>query len=113
MTLRLGASSLMRSKGYLGADLRQRSRLGASKAITAAAHKRARIVCNLLRSGVKYAKKTEAESAEQTRERAEKNLQRRARELGCELKRIEPKLETVVMLDEEVLSATSDGVIYP
>src|SRR5205807_286166 len=42
--LRLAAWSLMRSKSYLGAYLRrQRSRLGAPKAITAAAHRLARI----------------------------------------------------------------------
>src|SRR5262249_11922182 len=42
--LRLAAWSLMRSHSYLGAYLRrQRSRLGAPKAITATAHKLARI----------------------------------------------------------------------
>jgi len=45
LALRLAAFSLIRSKSYLGAYLRrQRSRLGAPKAITAAAHKLARIV---------------------------------------------------------------------
>jgi len=43
--LRLAAWSLMRSHSYLGAYLRrQRSRLGAPKAITATAHKLARIL---------------------------------------------------------------------
>jgi Transposase IS116/IS110/IS902 family len=49
-TLRLAAWSLMRSKAALGAYLRrQRARLGAPKAITATAHKLARIVNNLVR----------------------------------------------------------------
>ena len=57
--LRLAAWSLMRSKSYLGAYLRrQRSRLGAPKAITATAHKLARILYNLMRYGVEYMQKT-------------------------------------------------------
>ncbi len=43
----------MRNQGYLGAYLRrQRSRLGAPKAITATAHKLARILYNLMRYGL-------------------------------------------------------------
>ena len=88
---RLAAWSLVRSKGYLGAYLRrQRSRLGAPKAITAAAHKLARIVYHLVRYGVAYAKQTEDAYAEQVRERTEKQLRRRAKELGYELRPIEP-----------------------
>ena len=50
---RLAAWSLLRSQSYLGAYLRrQRSRLGAPKAITATAHKLARIVYQLMRYGV-------------------------------------------------------------
>ncbi len=56
--LRLAAWGLMRSKSYLGAYLRrQRSRLGAPKAITAAAHKLARIIYNMMRYGVAYMKR--------------------------------------------------------
>src|SRR4051812_6494205 len=55
--LRLAAWSLLRSHSYLGAYLRrQRSRLGAPKAITAAAHKLGRIVYNLMRYGEAYMK---------------------------------------------------------
>jgi transposase len=89
--LRLAAWSLMRSKSYLGAYLRrQRSRLGAPKAITATAHKLARIVYNVMRYGVAYMMETEAAYAEQVRQRLEKQLQRRAQELGFELKKIDP-----------------------
>lgn len=89
--LRLAAWSLMRSQSALGAYLRrQRSRLGAPKAITATAHKLARIVYHVVRYGVAYMKETEAAYAEQVRARLEKQLQRRAKELGFELKKIEP-----------------------
>jgi transposase len=51
--LRLAAWSLMRSHSYLGAyRRRQRARLGAPKAITATAHKLARILYNLMRHGM-------------------------------------------------------------
>jgi transposase len=89
--LRLAAWGLMRSKSYLGAYLRrQRARLGAPKAITATAHKLARIVYHLVRYGLAYVRQTEAADAEQVRERLEKQLRRRARELGYELHPIEP-----------------------
>jgi hypothetical protein len=89
--LRLAAWSLVRSKSYLRAYLRrQRSRLGAPKAITAADHKLARIVYNLMRYGVAYAQPTEAAYAEHVRERLEKQLRRRARKLGFDLQPIAP-----------------------
>jgi transposase len=90
VALRLAAWSLMRSQSYLGAYLRrQRSRLGAPKAITATAHKLARIIYNLMRYGLAYVQQTEAAYAEQVRQRLEKQLRRRAKELGYELKKIE------------------------
>src|SRR5262249_14016498 len=95
--LRLAAWSLMRSKSYLGAYLRrQRSRLGAPKAITATAHKSARVVYNLMRYGMAYVKQTEAAYAEQVRQRLEKQLRGRARELGCELHKSETPAAAVV-----------------
>ncbi len=78
----------MRSQSYLGAYLRrQRSRLGAPKAITAMAHKLARILYNLMRYGVEYMKKNEVEYADQEHARQEKSFHRRARELGYEVHR--------------------------
>ena len=107
--LRLAAWSLMRSHSYLGAYLRrQRARLGAAKAITATAHKLARILYNLMRHGIAYMKKAEAAYAEQVRERLEKQLRRRAKELGYELQRM---VETVTMPDGEVVTVTPDGEI--
>jgi transposase len=89
-TFRLAAWSLIRSKGYLGAHLRrQRSRLGAPKAITATAHKLARIFYTVMRYGVEYQKRSEEEFEIEHRKRMEKNLHRRAKELGYELRKIE------------------------
>ncbi len=86
----LAAWGLIRSKSYLGAYLRRmRVRLGAPKAITATAHKLARIIYALVRYGVAYQKKSEDDFAEQHRQRMEKNLERRAKEMGYELKKIE------------------------
>jgi transposase len=89
--LRLAAWGLMRSTSYLGAYLRrQRARLGSPKAVTAAAHKLARIVYALMRQGVGYVKQTEQVYAEQTRQKMEKQLHRRAKELGYEVRKVEP-----------------------
>jgi hypothetical protein len=53
--LRLAAWSLIRSKSALGANFRRlRSRLGAPKAITAMAHKLARLVYRMLKFGADY-----------------------------------------------------------
>ena len=58
-TFRLSAWSLLRSKSDLGASLRsQRSRLTALKAITATAHKLARIFYTVMRYGVAYQKRS-------------------------------------------------------
>jgi transposase len=84
--LRLAAWGLMRGTSGLGAYLRrQRSRLGAPKAVTATAHKLARIVYALVRFGGEYVKKSEAEYTEQVRGRLERQLKRRAKELGFEV----------------------------
>jgi transposase len=89
--LRLAAWALVRSHSYLGAYLRrQRARLGAPKAITATAHKLARILYNLMRFGLEYTRRDEAAYAEQVRQRLEKQLHRRARELGFAVVRIDP-----------------------
>ena len=48
--LRLAATTLLRSQSYLGAQYRRlRARLGAPKAITAMAHKLARLVYRMLK----------------------------------------------------------------
>ena len=60
------------------------------RAITATAHKLVRIVYNLMRYGVEYTKQSEAAYAEHVHERLEKQLRRRAKELGFELTPITP-----------------------
>jgi hypothetical protein len=107
--LRLAAWSLLRSHSYLDANLRrQRARLGAPKAITATAHKLARILYHLMRQGLAYLRKEEAAYAQQVRKRQEKQLRRRATELGYELRRVR---ETVMLPDGEVVTVTPDGEI--
>jgi transposase len=84
--LRLAANSLYRSRSALGAYLRRQSaRLGKSKAITATAHKLARLVYNLLKHGTEYADAGADYYERVYKERVIKNLARRARELGYEL----------------------------
>lgn len=83
---------------------------GAPKAITATAHKLARILYNLMRHGIEYMRKEESAYAAQVRDRLEKQLQRRAKELGYELKRV---TQTVTTPDGEVLTVAPDGEILP
>jgi hypothetical protein len=94
--LRLAAWGPVRSHSYLGAYLRrQRARLGAPKAVTATAHKLARIVYYLMRYGLAYVKQQEEAYAAQVRERLEKQLHRRAKELGFAVVRIEAATQPV------------------
>jgi len=86
-TFRLAAWSLMRCRSYLGAYLRRmRSRLGAPKAIMATAHKLARIFDTVMRYGVEYQKRSEADFGTEHRKPMEKSLHRRAKEFGYELR---------------------------
>jgi hypothetical protein len=95
--LRLAAWGLVRSKSYLGAYLRRQwSRMGAPKAITATAHKLARVVYNLMRYGAAYVQQEEAAYAAQVRDRVERQLRRRAKELGYELVRAESPADPVM-----------------
>jgi transposase len=56
--LRVAATTLLRSKSYLGAQYRRlRTKLGAPKAITAMAHKLARLVYRMLKYGQEYVDK--------------------------------------------------------
>lgn len=77
----------------------------------ATAHKLARSLYNLMRHGIACMRKEEEAYAKQVRERLEKQLQRRAGELGYELTKIEPPLETVTMPDDEVVMVKSDSEI--
>ena len=81
--LRLAAASLYRSKTAIGAFFRRmRARLGAPKAITAAAHKLARILYRMLTTGENYQEAGENYYEQQYQARVIANLTRRAEELG-------------------------------
>ena len=85
-TLRLAASTLYRSKTALGAYLRRlKVHKGPMKAITATAHKLAKIIYNMLRYGTEYMEAGQTYYEEQYRDRKLKNLQRQAAELGLAL----------------------------
>jgi transposase len=98
MTFRMAAFTLFRSKSALGAYLRrQRSRLGAPKAITATAHKLARLVYAMLKYGTDYVDAGQEYYEERYRTRVVQNLKRKAQELGFELienSGLEPKTAT-------------------
>ncbi len=93
-TLRMAASTLYRNKTALGAYLRRlKSRLGPAKAITATAHKIAKIIYNMLRYGVSYKEAGQDYYEQQYRDRVLKNLKKRAAELGFNLVEV-PKMAT-------------------
>ncbi len=84
--LRVAAASLSRSRSALGAYLRRMSaRLGKPQAITATAHKLARLVYSMLKHGTEYVDVGQDYYERQHRERVVQNLTRRAKELGLVL----------------------------
>jgi transposase len=84
--LRLAAQSLHRSASALGAYFRRmRAKLGAPKAITAAAHKLARIIYRLITTRQPYQETQLARAEEQHRNRMESRLRAQARALGFQL----------------------------
>jgi len=91
-TLRMAAFSLFNSKSALGAYLRrQRSRLGAPKAITATAHKLARLVYSMLKHGTAYVDVGQKRYEERYRTRVVQNLKRKAHDLGYALVEVSGK----------------------
>lgn len=86
VALRMAAYALIRSKSALGAYIRRmRARLGAPKAITATAHKLARLVYSLLKHGTAYVDAGQDSYEERYRSRVVQNLKRKALELGFEM----------------------------
>jgi hypothetical protein len=84
--LRLAAYALHRSQTAMGAFLRRlKARVGAPKAITATAHKMARLVYSLLKHGTAYVTQGMEEYERRYQERALQNLSRRAKGLGYTL----------------------------
>jgi hypothetical protein len=84
--LRMAACTLLRSKTYLGAQYRRlRTRLGAPKAITAMAHKLARLVHRLLKHGQNYVDKGLEYYEQRYREQQITLLQKKALSLGFQV----------------------------
>ena len=84
--LKLAAQGLHRSHCALGAYYRRMAaRLGAGKAITATAHKLARLVYAVLTKGTDYVELSEDHYEQQHRDRTVRYLQRKAASLGLRL----------------------------
>jgi hypothetical protein len=88
--LRVAAQSLARSKSALGTYYRKKCyHLGAPKAITATAHKLARIIYALLSQGGVYEDLGETAYEAKYQARVKQNLVRKAKRLGYSLVAIE------------------------
>jgi transposase len=86
--LRLAASCLHHSQSALGAFFRRmKARLGTPKAITATAHKLARLVYTMLKHGTAYVAQGMADYEQRYQERVLQHLTRRAKTLGYALVR--------------------------
>jgi transposase len=86
LAFRIAAQALFKSKSWLGNFFRHmRARLGAPKAITAAAHKLARIVYYLLTTRQPYDETVFAKHEQASRARTEARLRAQAKELGLQL----------------------------
>jgi transposase len=84
--LRMAAQSLHRSHSFLGHFYRRtRAKLGAPKAITATAHKLARIIYHMVTTRHAYDETICAHNEVQNRQRLEARLRKQARELGLQV----------------------------
>jgi hypothetical protein len=84
--LRMAAQSLSHSKSALGTYYRRmRAKLGAPQAVTATAHKLARIIYAMLKNQTEYVDPGEGYYEEQARQRAINSLKRKAKNLGFQL----------------------------
>jgi transposase len=81
--LRIAATTLLRSQTYLGAQYRRlRSKLGAPKAITAMAHRLARLVYRMLKYGQQYVDKGALYYEQRNRQQQIEFLRKKAAQLG-------------------------------
>jgi hypothetical protein len=82
----MAAQSLHTSESALGEFYRRmRARLGAPKAITAAAHKLARIIYHMVKNRESYDEGVFSKAQKQHRQRAENRLRAQARAHGFDL----------------------------
>jgi transposase len=103
--LRLAAQGVANSHSALGAYYRRiRARLGAPKAMTATAHKLARLVYSMLRYGTAYVDAGQQAYEQKYRDRVLTNLQRKAKAFGYQLVHVED-------LDEGVASTLCPGEV--
>jgi transposase len=90
LALRMAAQSLHRSQTYLGEYFRRmRARLGAPQAITATAHKLARIVYHMVTTGQSYDESIFLRHEARFQARKQARLRAQARELGFQLVPVE------------------------
>ena len=86
LALRMAANSLLRSQSYLGAQYRRlRTKLGAPKAITAMAHRLARLVYRMLKYGQQFVDKGMEYYEQRYRNQQIQLLQKKAAKLGLQL----------------------------
>ena len=86
ITLRMSASTLYRSRTALGAHLRRmKARMGPVDAITATAHKMARILYFMMARKQDYSEAGESYYDELHKEKTTRYLRKKARALGFEL----------------------------
>ena len=84
--LRIAASTLIKSKTYLGAQYRRlRTKLGAPKAITAMAHRLARLVYRMLKYGQKYVDKGADYYEQRSRQQQIDFVRKKAAQLGLQV----------------------------
>jgi transposase len=88
---RIAATTLLRSRTYLGAQYRRlRTKLGAPKAITAMAHKLARLVYRMLKYGQEYIDKGQQYYEERHRLQQLDQLKKKAATLGLQIVEAQP-----------------------
>jgi len=84
--LRMAATTLLNSRSYLGAQYRRlRTKLGAPKAITAMAHKLARLVYRMLKYGQEYVDKGMQYYEDRHRHQQVEHLKKTAAKLGLQI----------------------------
>ena len=89
--LRIAATTLLRSQTYLGAQYRRlRSRLGAPKAITAMAHRLARLVYRMLKYGQQYIDKGAEYYEQRNHQQQIEFLRKKAAKLGLQVIAVHP-----------------------
>jgi transposase len=88
--LRMAATTLLNSRSYLGAQYRRlRTKLGAPKAITAMAHKLARLVYRMLKYGQEYVDKGMQYYEDRYRSQQVELLKKKAAKLGLQIVEIQ------------------------